>query len=73
MYLYISNDMFVQTTFEAICGIHETHPDIYIYITWIDNVGIGFNKTWLMSMSNLKWVLLLFKVKILLEIIFLIL
>lgn len=35
--------MFVQTTFEAICGIHETHPDIYI--TWIDNVGIGFNKT----------------------------
>jgi len=52
MYLYISNDMFVQTTFEAICGIHETHPDIYI--TWIDNVGIGFNKTWLMSMLNLK-------------------
>jgi hypothetical protein len=43
MYFYISNDMFVQTTFEAICGIHETHPDIYI--TWIDNVGIGFNKT----------------------------
>jgi len=71
MYLYISNDMFVQTTFEAICGIHETHPDIYI--TWIDNVGIGFNKTWLMSMLNLKWVLLIFKVQILLEIIFLVL